>query len=55
MVGVPFDHGTTNRPGTRFGPRGIRTASKNYGIYIDPAMGAYDSELKKHIIAGLML
>jgi agmatinase len=53
MVGVPFDHGTTNRPGTRFGPRGIRTASKNYGIYIDPAMGAYDSELKKHIMGGI--
>ena len=27
VVGVPFDTATTNRPGTRFGPRGIRTAS----------------------------
>jgi agmatinase len=53
MVGVPFDHGTTNRPGTRFGPRGIRTASKNYGIYLDPSTGAYDSELKKHIMGGI--
>ena len=33
IVGVPFDHGTTNRPGTRFGPRAIRNASQNYGIY----------------------
>ena len=27
IVGVPFDTATTNRPGTRFGPRGIRGAS----------------------------
>lgn len=38
MVGVPFDHGTTNRPGTRFGPRAIRSASQNYGIYINPSI-----------------
>ena len=29
VVGVPFDTATTNRPGTRFGPRGIRAASVN--------------------------
>jgi agmatinase len=27
VVGVPFDVATTGRPGTRFGPRAIRTAS----------------------------
>ena len=27
VLGVPFDTATTNRPGTRFGPRGIRAAS----------------------------
>ena len=27
ILGVPFDTATTNRPGTRFGPRGIRAAS----------------------------
>ena len=27
VYGVPFDTATTNRPGTRFGPRGIREAS----------------------------
>jgi agmatinase len=27
VSGVPFDLATTNRPGTRFGPRGIRAAS----------------------------
>jgi agmatinase len=26
VVGAPFDDGTSNRPGTRFGPRAIRTA-----------------------------
>lgn len=53
MVGVPFDHGTTNRPGTRFGPRSIRIASQNYGIYINSFSGAYDLELKKHILGGV--
>lgn len=50
LVGVPFDQGTTNRPGTRFGPRAIRIASQNYGIYMHPAEGAYELELKKHIL-----
>lgn len=27
VVGVPFDTATTNRPGARFGPRGLRAAS----------------------------
>ncbi len=27
VVGVPFDTATSNRPGSRFGPRGIRAAS----------------------------
>ena len=27
VVGVPYDLATTNRPGTRLGPRGIRAAS----------------------------
>lgn len=27
FLGVPFDDATTYRPGTRFGPRAIRTAS----------------------------
>ncbi len=27
VVGIPFDTATTNRPGTRFGPRAIRQAS----------------------------
>lgn len=33
IVGVPFDGGTTYRPGTRFGPQGIRRISGLYGTY----------------------
>jgi agmatinase len=29
VTGIPFDTATTNRPGTRFGPRGIRAESSN--------------------------
>lgn len=42
VVGVPFDVGTTNRPGTRFGPRAIRAASASlawcapYAWDVDP-------------------
>lgn len=53
IVGVPFDHGTTNRPGARFGPRAIRTASKNYGIYLNKKVGAFDSELQSYIMGGV--
>ena len=53
IVGVPFDHGTTNRPGARFGPRAIRTASKNYGIYLNDKIGAFDSELQSYIMGGV--
>lgn len=31
VMGVPFDTSVTNRPGTRFGPRAIRSASTNLG------------------------
>jgi agmatinase len=33
VVGAPFDGGTTYRPGTRFGPQGIRRISALYGPY----------------------
>ena len=42
VTGVPLDTATTNRPGTRFGPRAIRAAStimaweKPYGMEFDP-------------------
>jgi agmatinase len=42
VLGVPFDTATTNRSGTRFGPRAIRNAStimaweRPYGMEFDP-------------------
>jgi len=42
VAGVPFDTATTNRPGTRFGPRAIRAGStmiaweRPYGMDYDP-------------------
>ena len=42
VTGIPFDTATTNRPGTRFGPRSIRAAStimaweRPYGMEFDP-------------------
>jgi agmatinase len=33
IMGVPFDSGTTYRPGTRFGPQGIRRISALYTPY----------------------
>lgn len=35
VVGVPFDNGTTNRPGARLGPRAIREQSSLSGEYPD--------------------
>jgi agmatinase len=39
VLGIPFDTGTTNRPGTRFGPEAIRSASIALRPY-NPAQGA---------------
>ncbi len=33
ILGAPYDGGTTYRPGTRFGPQGIRRISALYGPY----------------------
>jgi len=33
VFGAPLDAGTTYRPGTRFGPRGIRRATNLFGTY----------------------
>ncbi|HET8592975.1 MAG TPA: arginase family protein, partial [Solirubrobacterales bacterium] len=39
VVGVPFDRGTSFRPGARFGPEAIRSASVLLRPY-DPAIEA---------------
>src|SRR5947207_2321502 len=41
ILGVPFDGGTTYRPGARFGPRAVREASvlsRNYHPDLDVAV-----------------
>ncbi len=45
VVGAPFDLGTTNRPGARFGPRALRTLVYNSGTY---HLG-YGIEIFEHI------
>lgn len=39
FLGAPYDGGTTNRPGTRFGPAAIRKMSSELGSPYNPAMG----------------
>src|SRR5215470_18370715 len=46
FVGVPFDTGTTYRPGTRFGPQAVRRVSALYdGYSVDGAVDLFE-ELK---------
>jgi agmatinase len=43
IVGAPFDGGTTFRPGARFGPRGVRTASAlTRGFHPDPGLDLFE-------------
>ncbi len=44
LIGVPFDGGVTNRPGTRHGPRAVRDASSLIRIY-NQATGVKPHEL----------
>ena len=45
FVGIPFDTATSNRPGTRFGPRQMRTES----VMLRPINGATDAKPFDHI------
>lgn len=51
FVGAPIDWGTTNRPGTRFGPQGVRRASAGFDSY-SPDMGVDLREQLKMCDAG---
>lgn len=43
IVGAPFDIGTTNRPGARFGPRAIRSTAYEPGAYhLDLGLEIFD-------------
>ena len=51
VLGVPYDEGTTYRPGTRFGPRAIRDASMFYS-YDKQEDRYYDADRRKWILKG---
>ncbi len=43
VLGAPFDLGTTNRPGARFGPRALRTAAYEPGTFhLDLGLEIFD-------------
>jgi agmatinase len=50
IVGIPYDEGTSNRPGARFGPRGIRNASALYSY--EGGCERFDVELGRTILEG---
>ncbi|HLN10889.1 MAG TPA: agmatinase [Xanthobacteraceae bacterium] len=58
VAGIPFDIGTTNRPGARFGPHAIRHASRmlvdgaHPGTWFDPADLAIADIGNFHIVLG---
>jgi len=52
IVGVCIDTGTSNRSGTRFGPRAIREASMLYAMNYNPQDGFFDVEQRKHLLPG---
>ena len=51
MVGVPFDGGTSYRPGARFGPAAVRQGSRLLRPY-NPALDALPFELAQVVDAG---
>jgi len=51
ILGVPYDEGTTYRPGTRFGPRAIRDASMFYS-YEGEEGRFYDADRCTWILSG---
>ena len=51
VLGIPYDEGTTFRPGTRFGPRAIRDASMFYS-YDSHEDRYYDADRQKWVLKG---
>lgn len=60
FIGMPFDQGTTNRPGARFGPNAIRDAhAYSYTGYgtpkPKPASGYFDIDAGRTLLAGVTM
>jgi len=51
VLGVPYDEGCSNKPGTRFGPRSIRQASMLYA-YEGVEDRFYDADRRKWMLVG---
>lgn len=49
VVGIPYDLATTNRPGTRFGPRGVRAASTQIS-WARPWPWSFDPFNRLHVV-----
>jgi len=52
ILGVPFDMSTQVKPGTRYGPRGIRDASVLYSLH---GSGYYDHEFDAYFLEGVRI
>jgi agmatinase len=55
VVGICLDTGTSNRSGTRFGPRAIREASLIYTMGYSQQAGFHDVEQRKHLLSGVRI
>jgi agmatinase len=52
ILGVPFDAGTSYRPGARFGPEAIRQASRMLRTVYDPALDVEPLRIQQVVDAG---
>jgi len=52
ILGVPFDAGTSYRPGARFGPEAIRQASRMLRTVYDPALDIEPFRIQQVVDAG---
>jgi agmatinase len=55
FLGIPFDEGSTYRPGSRFGPRSIREASIVYGSSPKGFGGFYDVEVGRVLLTKALM
>jgi agmatinase len=54
FLGVPFDHATNDRPGSRFGPLALREASMRFDT-VDGDEGWLDAERGERILRGVSM
>lgn len=49
IYGAPFDGSVSRRPGTRYGPRALRSASSWYDHFAGTSEGAYNADMDRHV------